>query len=253
MRRRTRALAASLLVLSLAGCRAAGMALTSSRVTAEEYTPQEILGYFDEIAFSSEYGGYRGTICKWTDELVCFVTGDFAEGEMTVLCELAGRLNEIPGFPGIRMTDDEEAANFVVRFVMQGELVGLFGADASAASGMSRFYWMKSSGKIVRAEAGIASNITPQNAKASVICEEFLQSLGLASDSCTYPESVFYEGYNGSLRPAEIDWAVLELLYSDAIRPGMARKDALAAARELLGIPEETDSTEETEEEENAA
>lgn len=233
MRRFAAVLAAAACLLS--ACRAA----VTARVAADGYTDEEILAYFDELAFSSEYGGYRGMVCKWTEEIVYRVEGDVAAGELIVLSDLAARLNEIPGFPGIRMTDGTDEANFTVSFVMQGELAARFGENARSASGMSRFTYRTSSGEIVRAEAGVASNITPQAAKASVICEEFLQSLGLAADSYTYPESVFYEGYNDSIRPAAIDWAVLELLYSETIRPGMAREDALAAARALLAGKDE--------------
>ena len=230
-----------LCVLLLIGCRAEDPAAWAP-VAAEGYTAEQICDYFAQIAFSSEYGGYRGSICKWTDEIVCYVSGDCAEGEMVVLTDLAERLNAIPGFPGVRITEaeeDAEKANFTMQFVMQGELRALFGEDAAVSSGMSRFYWTKKGGEIVRAETGIAANITPMNAKASVICEEFLQAMGLSSDSYDYPESIFYEGYNGALRPAPIDWALLELLYSESIPAGTSEADAMAQVRRLLGLAEE--------------
>lgn len=237
MRRRIFALAVCMLLLC--GCSPAAVSAEAVPITAEGYTAEQIYEYFAQIAFASEYGGYRGTVCKWTEEIVCSVSGDYAEGEMDVLRDLAARLNAIEGFPGVKVTENAEEANFTVNFVMQGELRTIFGESAAASSGMSRFYWTKKGGKIIRAETGIASNITPMNAKASVICEEFLQALGLSSDSYDYPESVFYEGYNGALRPAEIDWALIELLYSESITPGMAEEEALKQARVLLGLGEE--------------
>ena len=234
-----RVLCAVLCLLILGGCRAAEASAEGPIITAEGYTAEEILAYFEEIAFASEYGGYRGTLCKWVEPIVVFVDGDYAEGEMDVLRDLAARLNAIGGFPGVTLTEDEDEANFTMRFVMQGELKELFGEAAASSSRMSRFYWTKKTGEIVRAETGIASNITPMNAKASVICEEFLQALGLSSDSYAYPESVFYEGYNGALRPAAIDWALLELLYSESVTPAMPQADAMRAVRGLLGLAEE--------------
>ena len=226
--------------LLLGGCRSIETAVSSSeQISAEGYSAEEIYAYFAEIAFQSEYGGWRGRLCKWTQEIVCYIEGDYSEGEMDVLTDLAARLNTIPAFPGIRMTSDKEQANFIISFVMQNELTRLFGAEAEHSSGMSKFYWTKKTGEIVRAETGIASNITPMNAKASVICEEILQAMGLSSDSYAHPESVFYQGYNGALRPAAIDWAMLELLYSESILPGMQENEALAQARRLLGLTEE--------------
>ncbi len=206
-------------------------------VRAEGYTAEEVLAYFSEIAFCSEYGGYRGTVCKWEDEINLWIDGEYGEGEIAVIEDLVDRLNEIDGFPGIRYAESEDTANYRLHFVMQGDLADYFGEKASTSSGMSLFSFRKSTGVILEAEAGVASNITPQNAKASVICEELLQALGLVSDSYAFPESVFYEGYNGSVRPAPIDWALLELLYHETITPGMAYGDAVRAASALLGIP----------------
>ena len=146
-----------LTVLVLVGCRALETAASSSEtVRAEGYTAEEIYDYFAEIAFQSEYGGWRGRLCKWTEEIVCYIEGDYASGEMDVLTDLAARLNTIPAFPGIRMTSQKEQANFVISFVMQNELTELFGAEAEHSSGMSKFYWTKKSGEIIRAQTGIA-------------------------------------------------------------------------------------------------
>ncbi len=231
-------LAALLLALLLGGCASSAVFSPTDPPTAEGYTAEEIYAYFCETAFESEYGGERGFICKWKEPVVYRLTGEYGDGETAVLDDLCAGLNAIPGFPGIRRTEDEAEANFTVHFVMQNELSAVFGDSAASSSGMSRFYYLRSRGEILRAEAGIATNIIPQSAKASVICEEFLQSMGLAADSYSYPESVFYEGYNASIRPASIDWAVLSLLYSSCIAPGTDREAAQAAARQILGLTE---------------
>ena len=232
-------LAALFLALLLSGCTASSAVFSpTDPPTAEGYTAEEIYAYFCETAFESEYGGERGFICKWAQPVAYFLKGEFGDGETAVLDDLCRQLNEIPGFPGIRRTEEEEEANLTVHFVMQNELSAVFGDEAAASSGMSRFYYLRSRGEILRAEAGIATNIIPQSAKASVICEEFLQSMGLAADSYSYPESVFYEGYNASIRPAPIDWAVVSLLYSTRIAPGTEREAAEAAARQILGLTE---------------
>ena len=236
----------SLLLLLLSGCGTSPTSADAGYITAEGYTAEAILSYFSEVTFGSEYGGYRGTVCKWTDEVRLWLTGDFSEDEIAVLDDLLLRLNGIDGFPGIVYADTEEEANFVLRFVMQGDLVDYFGGNAENASGMSSYTWKKATGEILSAHAGVACNISPAKAKASVICEELLQSLGLASDAYTHPESVFYEGYNASPRPAEIDWALITLLYHETITPGMAYGDAMDQAAALLGIPTTEIKDEET-------
>ncbi len=245
MHRLSAALAACLM-LFLHGCGTAPASADAGYITADGYTAEEILSYFSEVTFGSEYGGYRGTVCKWTQEIRLWLTGSVTETETAVLDDLIARLNGIDGFPGIVYAESEEDANFILRFVMQGDLADYFGENAENASGMSCYSWQKATGEILSAEAGVACNISPHNAKFSVICEELLQSLGLASDTFTHPESVFYEGYNASPRPAEIDWALVTLLYNENITPGMAYGDAMDEAAALLGIPASGVKDEET-------
>ncbi len=234
-------------LLCLSACEPAEPAAAEgAAIRAEGYTSAEILAYFSEIAFGSEYGGYRGTVCKWEDEIALWLDGEYGAGEVDVIADLMEKLNDIDGFPGIRYAEAESDANFRLHFVMQGDLTDYFGERAENSSGMSLFSFQKSTGLIVEAEVGVASNITPQNAKASVICEELLQSLGIACDSYAFPESVFYEGYNGSIRPAPIDWALLEILYHETITPGMAYGDVVEAAAALLGIAAAETGEEET-------
>ena len=235
-----------LLLPALCGCRTAPASSEGTYITAEGYTAEEILAYFSEIVFGSEYGGYRGTVCKWNEPILLWIHGEFGEGELAVLGDLMDRLNGIEGFPGISFAETEAEANALLYFVMQGNLTDYFGESAENASGRTQFSFKKSTGEIISAKIGVASNIAPQSAKASVICEELLQSLGVASDSYAYPESVFYEGYNASLRPAEIDWAILTLLYHKSITPGMSYGDAMDKASALLGIPASGVKEEET-------
>lgn len=247
MRRCILAVLCLLCLLPLIACRSHKPVYAgSAAVRAEGYTPEQILSYFAGIAFGSEYGGYRGTLCKWEDEIALWIDGEYGEDEVAVVADLMDRLNGIDGFPGIRYAETEAAANFRLHFVMQGDLTDYFGERAETSSGMSQFSFQKSTGIILEAQAGVASNITPENAKMSVICEELLQSLGLTSDSYAFPESVFYEGYNGSVRPAPIDWALLEILYHETITPGMAYGEAMEAAAFLLGIPYAKTEEEET-------
>lgn len=234
------------LVLLLSGCGTVPASADTACITADGYTSGEILSYFSEVAFGSEFGGYRGTVCKWTKEIRLWLTGTVTDDDTAVLEELFTRLNEIDGFPGIRYAASEEEANFILRFVVQGELADYFGENAENAGGMSCYSWQKSTGEILSAEAGVACNISPLNARLSVLCEELLQALGLASDAFTYPESIFYEGYNAAPRPAPIDWALVTLLYNENITPGMAYGDAMNEAAALTGLPASGVNDEET-------
>ena len=235
-----------LAAILLSGCgRVLPAGADSPYITADGYSGADILSYFSDIAFGSEYGGYRGTVCKWTTPVKLGLVGNWTEADRALLEELMETLRSLEGFPGISFAEGEEA-NLLLRFVPQGELTDYFGENAENARGMSLFFFRLSTGEILKAEAGVASDITLQSARDSVISEELLQCLGLASDTYTYPESIFYEGYTAASRPSPLDWALVRLLYHPKITPGMAHSEALRVAAPLLGITDTMTENEET-------
>ena len=75
-------------------------------------------------------------------------------------------------------------------------------------------------------------------ARPAVIAEELCQGLGLLQDVYDQPESIFYQyhyqHYFTANWPSPLDWAVMRLLYSDVLRPGMNESEALAAAATIV-------------------
>ena len=52
--------------------------------------------------------------------------------------------------------------------------------------------------------------------KKHAIIEEITQSLGLAHDSYTYEDSMFYEGYTTTQQLSKMDKEVIKMLYTDS-------------------------------------
>ena len=56
-----------------------------------------------------------------------------------------------------------------------------------------------------------------------------MNGLGLLNDHLLYSDSVIYQNYNNNM-PTEMDWLMLNMVYSSLLWPGVAR----AQAEEIL-------------------
>lgn len=202
------------------------------RILHDAVSPGEILDYFNEVAIGSEYGKSADVLCKWTKKIRYAVEGSATEEDLALIAELCDRLNGIEGFPGIKKTSNAEKADFVVSFVSKENLKNMFDAAESGCAGMAEYSWDSATGEIISARVAIDEAIT--NERSSTICEEFLQALGPACDSYKYVDSVFYESTSFVPGPSELDWLVMEILYSPALEAGMTRNQALSAAATLV-------------------
>lgn len=203
-----------------------------SGITVQDVTPGGILDYFNEVAIGSEYGESAEVICKWAKPLTYAVEGSATEEDLALIGTLCDRLNGIDGFPGIRRALIAGSADFVISFVPREEITNMFDVADDTCAGMAEYSWDSATGEIFSARAAIDESLTDE--RISTICEEFLQALGPACDSYLYISSVFYEGTSFVSRPSDLDWAIMEILYSPSIPAGMPREKAIAAAAELV-------------------
>ena len=191
-----------------------------------------ILDYFSAVAIGSEYGESARIVCKWQKHISYYIEGDATDDDAALIDRLCERLNEIEGFPGISRTQSGSSANLTVSFVSRSQIVQMFSEADENCAGMASYEWDSATGSILSARCAIDSSLTSE--RNCTICEEFLQSLGPARDSYMFPTSVFYEGFTLTPFPTDLDFAVMEILYSPSIPVGASRLDALAAAAKLV-------------------
>lgn len=195
-------------------------------------TAGTVLDYFTEIAFGSEYGTASEKLCRWEEKIVYKVTGSPTESDLELIGILTDRLNGIGSFPGIKEASLGEKANFEIMFITRAEMMEKFDHATEACAGMSEYRWSTETCEIIGARAAI--DCEEEEERASTVCEEILQSLGLAMDSYAHADSVFYQGKCIYQRPSELDWGLVELLYHPELRAGMSRYEAISAAAGVL-------------------
>lgn len=97
------------------------------------------------------------------------------------------------------------------------------------------FFWNSWNAKneIYSSKILISTNQVTQPERSHLIREELTQSLGLMRDSYRYKDSIFYQGWTSTSKYAEIDKALVEMLYRPEIRPGMTKAQVLQVFRTL--------------------
>lgn len=204
----------------------------SDAIEVASETAGTVLDYFAEIAFGSEYGDSSDRLCRWEDRILYKVTGNPSDSDTELIEYLTDKLNKIKGFPGIEKAGIGDTANFEIMFITRDEIIKLFDDATDACTGMSEYTWDTESYRIIKARAAIDSDEVEE--RESTVCEEILQSLGLAMDSYTHKDSVFYQGKCVYRRPSKLDFAMVELLYHPEMKTGMTRHEAIVCAAGIL-------------------
>lgn len=198
-------------------------------ITAAGYTADEIVNYFCDVALGAEYGDASENVIKWTSPVYYTVNGAATDTDMQLLESLINAINNIPGFPGMYKAESAESANLTINFVSREDMSAYVGADYN---GYVNLWWTDY--EITNGVIYYRTDLT-QSLRSAVIVEELCQSLGLLTDTYDHPESIFYQYHTDTSWPTTLDWALISLLYSDEITPGMDESAVRAAAGSLVG------------------
>lgn len=75
------------------------------------------------------------------------------------------------------------------------------------------------------AQIGIAADVTDQRSRDHLIQEEFFGALGLLNDHDLYSDSIVYQPWTTVQQPSEVDWLMLNMVYSPLLSPGMEKNE----------------------------
>ena len=198
-------------------------------VRVSGYSQKQLINYFAETALSSENGINLGRVLKWTKRVSVFVSGSYNNSDLSLIKQLCASLNGIDGFPGIYITDSSSNADILIMFAGRLQLSSLISDFGLLDDGYCGLVWSPSY-SLRKAVIGINSTIINRTRRNSVICEEFLQAMGIPNDSYTYKNSVFYQSSDSLAWPSKLDWGVVGILYNPGIRPGMTKSEAKETA-----------------------
>jgi hypothetical protein len=156
-------------------------------------TQEQIKSYFNEIAYSGEFGTGCNCLTKWDTDVKLFLDGYYSTQDLQTVENVISDLNNILTKIQIRIVTEKSKSNSILYFgtyVTFNEKYLSFQDDYSFVDGMAVIYPSSIPGLIDNTKILISQNIKGVKRK-HVILEEITQSLGLANDSMKYPDSIF--------------------------------------------------------------
>ena len=209
-----------------------------------EFTNDEIKDGFFKIAFHAEFqiGAPAERVRKFDEPVRVFVVNkgvpDRSPAIAAVVADIRARVNHLD----IAMTNDPQAANFVVRLIANRDLTGtirsLYGSNRAKRIQQSlNPQCLSGIGKDGRYRIRRAEVILPVDAGEFTFydCayEELLQALGAINDDDSVPWTMFNDDVQMGFFDV-YDQYLLNILYDRRILPGMTKREVRALLPEVL-------------------
>lgn len=200
-----------------------------TRSLSRKYTQSQI-DYFVEVALGSEFGDSHTTIKKWDKDVRIKVLGSPTQQDVKTLRTVIHEINSITN--GVNLQLNSQNPNVTIYFVSESNFRKY---ESNYSPTNLGFFWnlWKDNGIIYDSRILVSTDGVTQTERSHLIREELTQSLGLMKDSYRYKDSVFYQGWTSVTQYADIDRALIDMLYRPEIRPGMTKSQVLQVLRNL--------------------
>lgn len=169
-------------------------------------------------AFAAEFGGAH-PLLRWEEPIRIHISGSPTQADRDAvdafLLQLACR---VPTMPNVTVVDNRANANM---FIWYGPLDELSQHVTNYPEGNwgAFTYWYRSY-RMVKAEIGIASDVTEQRDRNHLVMEELVGALGLTNDHDVFSDSIVYQPWTTTQELSEVDWLMLNMIYHPDVSPG---------------------------------
>lgn len=219
MKKIVRVMLSIIVVFTMAFGFAASAAVTYNPSSARDARLQA-LDCLMNVAFDPEYGDNRDALLRWEEPMYIYAGGYPTRKDIETLDSLIMQIAyRVPGMPNIYRVDDPAYANVTMYFVPLDELGNYVSGYVEGNWGMVT-YWYDDY-KLYSMEIGIASDVTSQKDRNHLIMEELINGMGLGNDHYTYADSIVYQPWTNVQTLSEVDWMMLNMVYSPIVKPGM--------------------------------
>ena len=208
---------------------------------ADLYTDDEI-AYFKEIAFGMDPLAFSGLvptvaeaaakrrasygerIQKWGDGTVeYYIGGDPTKNDVREVERVLSLLEELIPAVRFRPVDRPVAAALLISFWTRDTI-----SDSIDASRWPWTRWLIGyvhDNFLLTRVAVVINSDWPEELRKSAVVAGIMRSVGFAGVAWWYPDSIFYQGDSSHMQLADIDEALIRLLYDPQIKPGMTIHD----------------------------
>jgi hypothetical protein len=196
---------------------------------------RQALYCFLDSAFSAEYGDKsRNFMIRWKKDITVSVEGDYtAQDRDTVDTYIAGLNSMVANLPTISISSNPDKALINIIFSPLDQMSDYLSSYVEGNWGYFS-YWYDGSGAITKAVILIATDVTDQSSRNHLILEEITGALGLVNDIYTYSDSILYAPWTETQELSDLDWLMLNDLYSKLVKPKMTAPEAYKALLQTL-------------------
>jgi hypothetical protein len=191
--------------------------------SSPSYTPEQI-SYFLEVAMGNEFGQSTPIVKKWQGPVRIQIHGTPTPEDwqtlQAVIQDIAGLTN------GLQLQIVQDNPNMEIYFVPESDFRRYEPNYRPLNYGFFWTHWDERN-TIYNARILITTVGVSQKERSHLIREELTQSLGLMQDSSRYQDSIFFQGWTDPTQYAEIDRALIQMLYRPEIQPGMTRSQVM--------------------------
>ena len=185
----------------------------------------QALSCLGECAFSFEYGSSEGKLLRWVDEIKVYVAGRPSADDLKELDAFLMELSfRVPLLPIVTRVDSEAEANIVISYVPLADMKDCVWNYAEGNWGYFSFRYFLD-GRMSEARIAIATDVTNQRQRNHLMREELVGALGLTNDHELYADSIVYQPWTEVQELSEIDWLMLNMVYSPYVSPGMTYRE----------------------------
>lgn len=197
------------------------LAAPAYKVTDMRTARMDALDLLMECAFESEYhDDGRNELVRWEEPLTVYVGGSPTKADREWMDRFFFELQaRVPLFPGITYVSDPASANVTYYFVKLNQMKDYISNYVEGNWGYVSFWW--NDYRLNRMEIGIATDVTNQKERNHLIMEEFINGTGLTNDHNRYADSIVYQPWTTVQEVSELDWIMLNMIYSPEAYAGM--------------------------------
>ena len=198
----------------------------ATSTSTETTIDPDVLDYFLDVAMGGfEFGSAPAVAYKWTSDIRVAATGSPSEQDLATLDTIISELGAL--IDPVEINRVESGGNITIYFGPDSE----FSRQVAGYTPGNRGYFSVQYGGsyAIRSAKILISTEVDKQARAHLVREELTQSMGLFRDSWTYKASIFYQGWTTTNSYAQVDKAIIKLLYDPRIKPGMNKTQVRAA------------------------
>ena len=210
------------ILCALALCIGCACAETVFAPENPEQGKRQALLLLEECAFRSEYGEMSGggPMTRWDQDIKIYVGGQPTAEDLAFLKDFIMQLSfRVPLLPPIYMVPSRSEANMTIYYVPLDEMSQHVSDYVEGNWGFVSFFYRDYCN--YRAEICVATDVTTQTDRNHIVMEEIVGGLGLGNDHYVYADSIIYQPWTDVQQLSEVDWLMLNMVYSPVTLPGM--------------------------------